>query len=106
MFELKEIDDKLEDFRKTMKWLIAGMGVHGLKLSDIHTIDWEWVCENYNVSNYSCKHNNVTSIGMVIGCGESSEHLLERFYDGYCEACNKHVYGRKTLSGETIERWK
>jgi hypothetical protein len=106
MFELKEIEQELEGFRKTMKWLIAGLGVHGLKLSDVHTIDWQWVCENYNVEDYICKHNNVSEIGFVIGFGESPENDFERFYDGYCDACDKHVKGRTTLSGKLIERWR
>ena len=106
MFELKEIDEKLDDLQKTFNWLISGLGIHGLKISDAHIIDWKWVCENYNVGTHKCKHNKVSDIGYVVSFGDTSENLYEKFYDGFCEACKKTVHGRTKLDNTPIERWK
>jgi hypothetical protein len=48
--------DKLDDVHRTLNWLIDGMGIHGLKLSDLSIIDWNWVCINYNLEN---KNDNI-----------------------------------------------
>lgn len=48
---MDEVNEKLDDLKMTMGWLIKGIGIHGLKISDIKYIDWDWVCENYNVDD-------------------------------------------------------
>lgn len=54
---MKNIDNLIEPFyseleskRKSMNWLIRGLGRTGLNLSDIKFIDWGWVREYYNVN--------------------------------------------------------
>ena len=107
MFELKEIDKQLNDLQKTLHWLIDGLGVHGLKISDVSIVDWEWICENYNIEEYKykCKHKKVSEIGYVIAFGETTDNTLEKFYNGYCNICKKQVYGNSTLKGKVIRGW-
>jgi hypothetical protein len=102
----KHIED-LENLRKTMNWLISGLGRHGLQISDVKHINWQWVCENYNVENNLCKHKQVEDIGYVVTFGDVDRHepLLIKSYDGFCCACNRKVYASTTLNNEHLQPW-
>lgn len=42
--------DYLEDKRRAIKWLIQGLGIHGLKISDLRHKNFttEWIIIHYN----------------------------------------------------------
>jgi hypothetical protein len=106
MFELPHIQKKIKDLQLTMTWLIKGAGRHGLKVSDVKHIDWNWIKNNYNVDDFQCQHKKVTNIGYVIGFGDKGEPQFIRVYDGLCEHCNSIVLGKTTLDGKVLSRWK
>jgi len=56
MSNKNNIDIKLDNLAKKLKWLIGGLGQHGLKLSDCDKISWEWIIRNYNVEDYIYKY--------------------------------------------------
>ena len=97
---MEKIYDKLEERKRVLKWLISGLGIHGLKISDAKYITWGWVIKNYNIpeNQFNCKHISVSDIGLVI-TSEGKE------YDGFCNACEKTVHGIIRNDG-TKERWK
>ncbi len=107
IIELKEIDAKFVDLQKTLNWVINGLGLHGLKISDVSRINWSWIVENYNVDDYVCKHKKVSEISSVVAFAdnpEKSNNLLEKYYSGYCDVCGKTVQG-STNNGKIVKGW-
>jgi len=105
MFELKEIKQQIEDNRKLFSWLITGLGIHGLKISDAKYINWGWVIENYNIEEFDCFHLRVQDIGYVICCGDIGEPTLVKCWKGVCKSCGRLVYGKTTQELEVIYSW-
>jgi hypothetical protein len=90
---LLELDERL----KVLHWVINGLGLTGLKISDSRNMTWDWITIHYNVNDFKCKHLSVSEMGYVIITDG-------REYDGYCDECNKHVEGTVYKDGRQ-ERW-
>lgn len=99
-------ETQLIDLEKTLNWLIDGYGKHGLKISDVHYINWAWIVENYNVDYHSCNHKKVIAVTQTIVVSQlGRSDILEKHYDGFCEICNNMVKGEMTIDNKIIKRW-
>ena len=109
MFELSDVYREVENSRKKLKWLISGIGIHGLKLSDNSHLTWDWITENYNIESHECKHLDVCSISTIVALHDiSNDGIMEftRCYDGYCTSCQQMVHGYVGLESKIKKRWK
>jgi hypothetical protein len=104
MINVQPYIDELEDFKKTLNWVLSGLGKTGLKISDVKYIDTKWVEKHYNTT-FICNHLEVEDIGYVVTCGDTPDHLFVRKYDAYCTGCKRMVYGTTTIDGKPLKRW-
>jgi len=98
-----DYNKQLDDLKKTMTWLINGYGQHGLSIKN-SSVNWDWICENYNVDTFECLHKKVIEIGYVVAFDDKTNEMGMHF-DGFCTACDRMVSGFISSENKIKRGW-
>ena len=93
--QVQEVTQKMLDINKSHTYILIDSEQ---KMDD-------WVIENYNAGE-NCNHKKVSETGFIVIAGESSENVLIKGWDGFCDICNEIVYATTTLKNKPLQRWK